>query len=168
MVEYLPPAGRIALAHHGRIEGCKPVGRKEYVADPDGGRPAGVMSQKSQCSLPGPVQGLPWAGSVSVALKVFWFLGCLLAFWGSSSFLLSLSFYSFLYPPTLSLSLILYLHFLGLRLARADKVRPEGGLGIQSMSVTRPFGGECSPLEPLSWRGPFRGPRDKYLFQQGN
>ena len=36
MVEYLPPAGRIALAHHGRIEGCKPVGRKEYVADPDG------------------------------------------------------------------------------------------------------------------------------------
>ena len=100
MVEYLPPAGRIALAHHGRIEGCKPVGRKEYVADLDGGRPAGVMSQKSQCSLPGPVQGLPWAGSVSVALKVFWFLGCLLAFWGSSSFILSLSFYSFLYPPT--------------------------------------------------------------------
>ena len=79
MVEYLPPAGRIALAHHGRIEGCKPVGRKEYVADLDGGRPAGAMSQKSQCSLPGPVQGLPWAGSVSVALKVFWFLGCLLS-----------------------------------------------------------------------------------------
>ena len=151
MVEYLPPAGRIALAHHGRIEGCKPVGRKEYVADLDGGRPAGVMSQKSQCSLPGPVQGLPWAGSVSVALKVFWFLACLLSgalgFWGS--FLLSLSFYSFLYPPTLSLSLILYLHFLGLRLARADKVRPEGGW--------RGWPAASSP----SWRGPFRGPRDK-------
>ena len=94
MVEYLPPAGRIALAHYGRIEGCKPVGRKEYVADPDGGRPAGVMSQKSQCSLPGPVQGLPWAGSVSVALKVFWFLGCLLSgalgFWFFSSFIVIL------------------------------------------------------------------------------
>ena len=101
MVEHLPPAGRIALAHHGRIEGCKPVGRKEYVADLDGGRPAGVMSQKSQCSLPGPVQGLPWAGSVSVALKVFWFLGCLLSgalgFW--FSFLLSLSFL-FIFIPT--------------------------------------------------------------------
>ena len=96
MVEYLPPAGRIALAHHGRIEGCKPVGRKEYVADPDGGRPAGVMSQKSQRSLPGPVQGLPWAGSVSVALKVFWFLACLLSgalgFWFFSSFIFILFF----------------------------------------------------------------------------
>ena len=96
MVEYLPPAGRIALAHHGRIEGCKPVGRKEYVADLDGGRPAGVMSQKSQCPLPGPVQGLPWAGSVSVALKVFWFLACLLSgalgFWFFSSFIFILFF----------------------------------------------------------------------------